>query len=83
MPKTDFVVVGAGLAGCECALALARQGFNVTLYEQKPQFRSAAHVSDGPAELGADKLRMSRTALRSLSAPTPSAPMSGRAAWGF
>lgn len=51
MAKNDFVVVGAGLAGCECALALARQGFNVALFEQKPKFRSAAHVSDGLAEL--------------------------------
>lgn len=51
MVKTDFVIVGAGLAGCECALTLARQGYNVTIYEQKPKFRSSAHVSDGLAEL--------------------------------
>lgn len=51
MFKADFVVVGAGLAGCECALALARQGYNVNLYEQKPKFKSAAHVSDNLAEL--------------------------------
>lgn len=51
MEEIDFAVVGAGLAGCECALALARQGFNVALYEQKPRFRSSAHVADGLAEL--------------------------------
>lgn len=48
---SDFAVVGAGLAGCECALALARAGFSVSLFEQKPLFRSAAHVSNGLAEL--------------------------------
>lgn len=51
MGRNDFVIVGAGLAGCECALTLARQGYTVTLYEQKPLFRSSAHVSDKLAEL--------------------------------
>lgn len=51
MQPTDFAIVGAGLAGCECALALARAGFSVSLYEQKPLFRSAAHCTDGVAEL--------------------------------
>ena len=44
-------IVGGGLAGCECALILARSGIEVTLFEQKPLFRSPAHVSDGLAEL--------------------------------
>ena len=47
----DIAIVGAGLAGCECALVLARAGFDVTLFEQKPHFRSPAHVMDGLAEL--------------------------------
>ncbi|MBD5627524.1 MAG: methylenetetrahydrofolate--tRNA-(uracil(54)-C(5))-methyltransferase (FADH(2)-oxidizing) TrmFO [Desulfovibrio sp.] len=51
MPSSSFAVVGAGLAGCECALQLARAGHNVTLFEQKPLFRSPAHVSDDFAEL--------------------------------
>lgn len=51
MFETDFVIVGAGLAGCECALTLASQGHKVLIYEQKPLFRSEAHVSDGVAEL--------------------------------
>ena len=29
-------VIGAGLAGCEAAWALARRGISVTLYEVKP-----------------------------------------------
>lgn len=51
MDKADFAIAGAGLAGCECALALARRGFSVALFEQKPHYRSEAHVSDGLAEL--------------------------------
>ena len=51
MPSSSFAVVGAGLAGCECALQLARAGHAVTLFEQKPLFRSPAHVSDLCAEL--------------------------------
>lgn len=49
--NTDFAIVGAGLAGCECALSLARAGFLVSLFEQKPQFHSPAHVASGVAEL--------------------------------
>ena len=44
-------VIGAGLAGCEAALYLARHGVPVTLLEQKPLHRSPAHHGDGFAEL--------------------------------
>ena len=44
-------VVGAGLAGCECAWQLARRGVSVTLREMKPEKKSPAHASDGFAEL--------------------------------
>lgn len=44
-------VIGAGLAGSECAWQLARRGIEVTLYEMKPQKRSPAHVADTFAEL--------------------------------
>ncbi len=44
-------VVGAGLAGSECAWQLAQRGIDVTLFEMKPQKRSPAHVSDDFAEL--------------------------------
>lgn len=44
-------VIGGGLAGCECAYQLARRGHRVLLKEQKPQRRSAAHQTDGLAEL--------------------------------
>jgi methylenetetrahydrofolate--tRNA-(uracil-5-)-methyltransferase len=45
------VVVGGGLAGCDCAWQLARAGVSVELYEMKPLKRSEAHFEDGLAEL--------------------------------
>ncbi len=45
------LIIGAGLAGCEAALALAAAGVPVRLCEQKPGRRSPAHRLDGPAEL--------------------------------
>ncbi|HEX4341649.1 MAG TPA: methylenetetrahydrofolate--tRNA-(uracil(54)-C(5))-methyltransferase (FADH(2)-oxidizing) TrmFO [Polyangiaceae bacterium] len=44
-------IVGAGLAGCEAALGLARRGLRVRLLEQKPGKRTPAQVSDGLCEL--------------------------------
>ena len=44
-------VIGAGLAGCECAYILAQNGIKVKLYEMKPKYRSEAHKSDNFAEL--------------------------------
>lgn len=45
------IVVGAGLAGSECALNLADNGFEVVLFEMKPNKKSPAHKSNGFAEL--------------------------------
>ncbi|MBU1230114.1 MAG: methylenetetrahydrofolate--tRNA-(uracil(54)-C(5))-methyltransferase (FADH(2)-oxidizing) TrmFO [Proteobacteria bacterium] len=44
-------VVGGGLAGCECALALARAGVGVTLFEMRPDKPSPAHETAKLAEL--------------------------------
>ena len=44
-------VIGAGLAGCEAALWLAKKGVEVELWEQKPQKFSPAHKNAGFAEL--------------------------------
>lgn len=44
-------VVGAGLAGCEAAWALAGRGVSVTLREMKPGKYSPAHSYKGFAEL--------------------------------
>ena len=48
---TRATVVGAGLAGCEAAWQLARQGIEVTLIEMKPEKMSPAHHSPMFAEL--------------------------------
>lgn len=50
-PQTSVAIIGAGLAGCECALTLARHGIASRLLEQKPGQRSPAHQSDDFAEL--------------------------------
>ena len=45
------IVVGAALAGCEAAWALARRGVAVELREMKPQKYTPAHHYSGFAEL--------------------------------
>ena len=52
MEKIEYVnVIGAGLAGCECAWILAKNGIKVKLYEMKPIKKTEAHKSDNFAEL--------------------------------
>lgn len=46
-----ITVIGAGLAGCEAAWAIANSGIKVKLYEMKPLKKSPAHKSDLFAEL--------------------------------
>ena len=46
-----MTVIGAGLAGSECAWQLAQRGVAVTLREMKPEKRTPAHVTDYFAEL--------------------------------
>lgn len=50
MNKT-VVVIGAGLAGAEASYQLAKRGFEVHLYEQKPKKFSPAHTDENFAEL--------------------------------
>ena len=47
----EAIVIGAGLAGTECAYQLASRGIDVTLIEQKPARRTPAQHSDFFAEL--------------------------------
>jgi methylenetetrahydrofolate--tRNA-(uracil-5-)-methyltransferase len=44
-------VIGAGLAGSECALQLAHRGFQVHLYEMRGEVMTAAHKTDHCAEI--------------------------------
>ena len=47
----NVTVLGAGLAGSECAWQLARRGIKVRLVEMKPQKMTPAHTSEYFAEL--------------------------------
>lgn len=44
-------VIGAGLAGSEAAYQLAKRGIKVKLYEMRPKKMTAAHKTEGFAEL--------------------------------
>jgi methylenetetrahydrofolate--tRNA-(uracil-5-)-methyltransferase len=44
-------IIGAGLAGSECAFALARRGHQVDLYEMRPVRQTPAHATSNLAEL--------------------------------
>lgn len=46
-----ITVIGAGLAGCEAAYAVANRGFKVDLIEMKPDKKTPAHKSNNFAEL--------------------------------
>lgn len=46
-----IAIIGAGLAGCETALVLARSGFGVDLFEMRPAITTPAHKTAYPAEL--------------------------------
>ncbi|MDY5594601.1 MAG: methylenetetrahydrofolate--tRNA-(uracil(54)-C(5))-methyltransferase (FADH(2)-oxidizing) TrmFO [Oscillospiraceae bacterium] len=48
---TTVTVIGAGLAGCECAWQLAKRDIPVRLIEMKPKKYTPAHVSPDFAEL--------------------------------
>lgn len=47
----EISVVGAGLAGCECAYYLAKNGIKVKLYEMKKIKKTPAQISNNLAEL--------------------------------
>ena len=49
--NNSVTVVGAGLAGCEAALQLVQNGYNVTLYDAKPKYLLPAYSLSGFAEL--------------------------------
>jgi len=47
----NVTVIGAGLAGSECAWQLAQRGISVTLCEMKPEKKTPAHTTEYFAEL--------------------------------
>ena len=46
----EINVIGAGLAGSEAALQLAKRGFKVKLYEMRPKKNTGAHKTEKFAE---------------------------------
>jgi len=48
---TRIKIIGAGLAGSECAWQLARRGCDVSLFEMRPERMTAAHQTSHLAEL--------------------------------
>jgi len=51
MTNKTITIVGAGLAGSEAALQLAERGWEVSLYEMRPERMTPAHQTDKCAEL--------------------------------
>ena len=49
--QNKITVIGAGLAGCEAAYAIANKGIKVDLIEMKPLKKTPAHKTDNYAEL--------------------------------
>ncbi len=48
---SDIKIIGAGLAGCEAAWQIAERGFNVELYEMRPNLLTPAHKTGLLAEI--------------------------------
>ena len=51
MNSLEVHIIGGGLAGCEAAWQLARRGYQVKLFDMKPNKFSPAHESENLAEL--------------------------------
>ena len=51
MTPKKIKIIGAGLAGSECAFALAQRGHSVDLFEMRPVKSTAAHQTGNLAEL--------------------------------
>jgi len=51
MNRYRVAIIGGGLAGCEAALQLARQGVEATIFEMKPHKFSPAHENPSLGEL--------------------------------
>jgi len=49
--RSRVAIIGGGLAGCDCALTLARHGVPCTIFEMRPRSMTPAHRGGGLAEL--------------------------------
>ena len=50
MKEREVSIIGAGLAGSEAALQLAKRGIRVNLYEMRPEKMTGAHTTEKLAE---------------------------------
>lgn len=48
--ESQVKIIGAGLAGSEAALQLAKRGIKVNLYEMRPKITTGAHTTENCAE---------------------------------
>lgn len=48
---TDITIIGGGLAGCEAAYQLSKRGYEVSLYEMRPNLLTPAHKTGMLAEI--------------------------------
>ncbi len=48
---TDIKIIGAGLAGCEASWQIANRGYDVELYEMRPNLLTPAHKTGMLAEI--------------------------------
>lgn len=51
MSEKKIAIIGGGLAGCECAYALAERGLACVVFEMRPESNTAAHETPNLAEL--------------------------------
>ena len=49
--EKEINVIGAGLAGSEAAIYLAKKGYKINLFEMRPKFQTGAHKTSLPAEV--------------------------------
>ena len=49
--SAEITIIGGGLAGCEAAWQVARQGVRARLFEMRPQQKTPAHKTDQLAEI--------------------------------
>ena len=48
---SHVAIIGGGLAGCECAMQLAKAGVHATIFEMRPVTNTPAHSTEHLAEL--------------------------------
>ena len=53
--KKNVIIVGAGLAGSLCALYMLKRGYNVSVYERRPDMRKTTLIAGRSINLALSK----------------------------